>query len=313
MRSFTRVMMIGLLLTGCAGGSAASPASSESPPVGSALLPSGSSSPSVGPSDSPPPPTSLAADSLAEVLVEGLSLRAEPSRGAEAFGVLAFGELGFVLSGPVEADGYSWYHLASVRPPTDEGCDGEAAKPLHCYPWTGWAASGTPDGDAWLGRLDPHCPEARDTETYRALLPATRLACAGDDPWTLGAYLAPMTQGRGCYPVYITEPAWLDGPCNFLFPQPEESEFDASTEIAVHVHPTLGSCGLADGPCPFTDLKGSWVEIVGHLDDAAAGACAAVLTGTFEEAPYPPPDPDLVIFQCRQRFVATEVRAASAP
>jgi hypothetical protein len=271
-----------------------------------------------------PSPTSpgesetLGVDQLAEVLVEDLRLRAAPGLNAESLGLLPAGEPAYVVAGPRAADGYEWYQLASVREPYRSDCGEPAPPALECSWWFGWAAAITPEGDPWLAPLDPGCPSDRDTGTYIALTAATRLACAGPEEWHLVAYLAPEAAGRGCGPtVWTVIPAWLGG-CSLIFPQPEERQFDEVTVLHVVAHPSLGNCSSGDmAACPFEALKGSWVEMVGHLDDPAAATCESALTFWFESATpppqVPPPDPDQVVFSCRLAFVVTEVRAAAAP
>jgi hypothetical protein len=102
---------------------------------------------------------------------------------------------------------------------------------------------------------------------YLSMDALTRLACASDYEWRLVAYLAP-SGGRGCFPVWLVDPFWMDPSCSFFFPQPVESEFDGDTSLQGFIAPELGACG--PGGCPFDELKGSWVEVVGHLDDPVA-------------------------------------------
>lgn len=308
------IFLLGIL-TAC-GGSASSPAPSTSEvaqSVPASAAPTGTAEPTASQSGV----AGLAIDTLARVAVSDLSLRARPSLRAEQLGILPSGEPAYVVAGPVEADGYAWYQLASVRQPYTGSCGDPAPAPsLACADWFGWAAAVTADGDRWLIPMDPECPAERDTQAYLPLLPALRLACAGDDEWRLTVYLAPETEGRGCYPVWVTTPYWLGG-CNLLFPQPVESQFDSDERIHPSVHPDLGTCGLGTEPdCPFDALKGSWVEMIGHLDDPAASTCRSELgpaVGEGEEAPYPPPDPEQVVFACRLALVVTEVQATSAP
>jgi hypothetical protein len=286
-------------------------ASAASPPLSDAAKTASASA-----SQSPSLAAELVADGLAEVLVDHLTLRSEPGTGAERIGLLPLGEPAYVVAGPVEADGYRWYQLASVRQPYGGTCGDPAPKPsLECAVWFGWAAGVTPDQDRWLGFRDADCSSARDTEAYLARLPAERLACAGSGEWRLTAYMAPSSEGRGCYPVYVVDPGWLDPSCNFLLLQPEESQYDSFEDLQVFVHPDLGSCTLgADrSDCPFEALKGSWVELTGHLDDPAADSCVPVLSSNFEEPPYPPPSIDEVVFGCRTRLVVTGVKPIPAP
>jgi hypothetical protein len=308
---FSRGIVVSLVavLTAC-GGSAASPSASTSEPIQSVdISPTGTAVGSSGPTACLTDDGPLQPDCLAKVLVRELNLRAQPSTSSGSLGHLRLDEPAFVVDGPVEADGYAWYQLGAVRPVYD--CADDAA--LACGEWFGWAAAVTPDGDRWLAPLNPLCPTERTTEAYLSLLPAERLACAGNDEWKLTAYIAEQ-DGRGCMPVWYTVPVWLSG-CTLLFPQPVERQFDEDTRLQTFLHPDLG-CGYPAQPsCPFTGLTGSWVEMTGHLDDPAASTCEAKLSDEFPDMsdPPPPPDPDQVVFACRLALVVTTVRATSAP
>ncbi|HET7082737.1 MAG TPA: hypothetical protein VFJ00_03390, partial [Candidatus Limnocylindria bacterium] len=144
------------------------------------------------------------------------------------------------------------------------------------------------------------------------LLPAERLACTGDGEWQLSVYLA-EEGGRGCLPIWITEPRWLFAQCTLLFPQPVERELDEDARIQPFVHPGLGTCiySLYEAGCPFAPFKGSWVVMVGHLDDPAASTCTTKLSDALpiDFDPPPPPDPEQVIFRCRLALVVTGVSA----
>ena len=181
-------------------------------------------------------------------------------------------------------------------------CGGEIPE-FQCTRWVGWAAAATPSGDRWIVPLDPDCPPGRDTATYLSMDAATRLACTGDDEWRLIAYIA-APGGRGCMPIWNVDPFWMDPSCSFFFPQPVEREVDSDTSLHGFIAPELCECG--PGGCPWDDLTGSWVEVVGHLDDPVAETRAYVLNSQVDEGPSPPPDPDLAVFGCRLGFVVTE-------
>ena len=258
--------------------------------------------------ESPEPEGQVAADRLVRTTVDDLSVRAEPSTGAARLGILDAGATGFVIAGPVEADAYTWYQLVGAD--STDACSSETP-PFACADWVGWAAGSTPEGDRWLEPIDPDCPTERDTTAYLSIDAPTRLACAGGDEWRLVAYLAPATQGRGCMPAWLVEPFWMDPSCSFFFPQPVESTFDADTSLQGFIPPELGECGR--GGCPFDELKGSWVEITGHLDDPVAKTCTPVRNESIGESQVPSPDPDLVAFTCRLGLVVTDVSPISPP
>jgi hypothetical protein len=214
----------------------------------------------------------------------------------------------YVNAGPVAAEGYDWYQVASVRQPYRGDCGDPAPAPsLECSTYFGWVAAADTNGTPWLEDASFACHDGRDVEAYLAMLPAERLACAGNEEWTLRAYVPPMEGGRGCLPAYVVTPDWLDGSCNFTFLQREEREDDAFEGLQVFLSPELSACiGFNGDDCPFTALKGSWVSVQGHLDDPAASTCEAV-PSDLVPAPDDPPDPDAVIFGCRLAFVVTAI------
>jgi hypothetical protein len=322
MNRVARAGILSVILASCAAPDAATPpdsdmttsdaASPEATAVASETADAGTPSVSAVASPSAQDASEPVIDGLAEVIVDDLSVRDGPTTTAARVGLLPVGERAYVVDGPVEADGYRWYQLASVAQPYVGTCGDPAPEPsLACAVWFGWAASASADGQPWLAARAAQCPTARDTAAYLSLVPAERLACAGSDEWRLRAYVAPQTEGRGCLPVYVVDPFWMDASCNLLFLQPEETQFASFEGLQVFVPPDVGSC-TADSTaqpsdCPFESLKGSWVEVTGHLDDASAGACVPVLSGSFEEAPYPPPSTDEVVFRCRTQLVVTGV------
>lgn len=302
-------LLTAFLLIGCASPAATAPPLSASPSSsGGAFGTPASGEATVSVSGSPSPAatvssevTLLEVDALAEVRVDSLNVRAEPALDGRRLGTPSSGDLAYVVAGPTEADGYTWYQLASVRQRSRD-----CTPSVDCNSWFGWAAV-TQQGDEWVVPRKIDCPTAHDIEAYLSLWPAERLACAGDDAWTIVAYLAPKQGGRGCFPVWA--PAWLG--CTLLFPQPEESEFDDDTRLGVSVSPELEGCAnLTDPACPFEALKGSWIEITGHLDDPAARTCHS---GPSNSSDPPPPYPDLLVFVCRQQLVVTKVTHSGAP
>jgi hypothetical protein len=314
MKSFALLVAIALVVGGCS-----QPGASQTLPA--SLAPSASAGASAAGSSEPTPAPSRAAglyvDGLAEVRANDLNLRAQPSTSSASLGKLSAGEPAYIVDGPVEADGYQWYQLASVREPYVPPCgDPEPAPSLRCGTWFGWAAAGPPDGDPWLVPLDPQCPTERTTDSYLTLLHAERLSCAGSDEWHLTVYLA-EEGGRGCLPIWITEPRWLFAECTLLFPQPVERELDEDSSIQPFVHPDLGTCisSLYESGCPFAPFKGSWVQMTGHLDDPAASTCTTKLSDALpiDFDPPPPPDPEQVVFGCRLALVVTAVEPTDAP
>lgn len=301
-----------MAIAGCAAPAAQeSQAPPTTPTVAPSELPSASAtlaSEAPTPTTTPQPTAApVTVDELAQTTIPDLSVRTQPSTAGVRLGVLPAGETAFVIAGPVEADGYTWYQLGSPGSYSVADCGGDSPL-LQCADWIGWAAGITPEGDRWIVPFDPDCPPGRDTTTYLAMDALTRLACAGNDEWQFLAYLAPPG-GRGCFPVWLVDPSWMDPSCALFFPQPVESEFDVDTSLQAFIPPHLGIC--PPGICP--ELRGSWVEIVGHLDDPVAATCAYVLNSMFGEAPSLPPDPDLAVFRCRLNFVVTQVTVTTPP
>lgn len=309
-----------LVLAACAGPSGGASPSSSGAVSGPVSAPAASAAPaSAGTESSPSMEASSSAsaralpvDTLARTTVEGLAVRAEPTTAAERLAVLEAGERVYLVRGPVGADGHPWFLVAPAEDRISTDCSDETSTALVCATEIGWVAAASADGDAWLETVDPGCPAQRDAEAFLGLEPAERLACAGDGEWRLVAYLAPSTEGRGCFPVWLVDPGWLDGACNFLYPQPVERAFDTDTSLQVFVPPELGSCG-PEG-CPFDSLKGSWVEIVGQLDHPAAQECTMVLNSSIDgEPPYPPIGPELTVFNCRLNFVVNDLQPTDPP
>ena len=297
-----------LLLAACASPAAqsespASVAPSDSPANSASTRAPASVEPSAEPA------AAVIVDTLARTTVENLTVRTEPSTSADQLGLLPEGKIAFVNAGPVEADGYTWYQLGSPGIVSEAECGGETPQ-FQCTSWVGWAAATTPTGDQWIVPSDAECPPERDTATYLSMDAVERLACAGGDEWRLIAYIA-APGGRGCMPAWNVDPSWMDPSCSFFFPQPVQRELDEDTSLQGFIAPELGECG--PGGCPWDDLTGSWVEVVGHLDDPVAETCTYVLNSQVDEAPSPPPDPDLAVFRCRLNFVVTDLAATTPP
>jgi hypothetical protein len=302
-----------LLLAGC--GTSATPSVVSGSPTVSASAAESQTATSQGMTPSPsatatPDSTEPEVDAMAEVLANGLSLRSHPSTDAELLGVLQAGYLAFVVDGPVEADGHRWYLLASSGQPSTTECDSAEPPSLEGCSYFGWAAGTSVDSDRWLERRDVDCPSERTVDTYLAMAPEVRLACAGHQKWKLRAYIAPLEGGRGCYPGWVTNPGWLDAQCGFFYPQPTNDEFDDDSRLQSFISPDFHasfSCPPDDGllTCIRDELKGSWIVMTGHLDDPAARRCKPELTGLV---PQDLPDRTWVAFQCRLRFVVTNIR-----
>lgn len=253
----------------------------------------------------------LAVDSMVVTLVPDLNVRSEPRLSGKSRGTVPSGEVAFVVDGPVKLDGHPWYLLASDSP-----CADPDDPRFPCQFWMGWVAGASEGGSPWIRPEPEACPPGRlDVSLYLSSTGLRRLSCFGDASWTLRAYIAPSAGGRGGTSIFSTEPGWLDTWGSIAFPQPEQTKFDNSSELAMHVHPDLG-CSFGGGTpgCPFEALAGQWVIIQGHLDDPAAATCRPIYNPLWVdsvEEPLPPlPDLAEVVLRCRATFVATDVQPA---
>ena len=166
-------------------------------------------------------------DALAQTTVGGLTVRTEPSMWPSSSA--SSQQAAFVLAGPVEADGYTWYQLGSPGIASVAECGGEIPQ-FQCSSWVGWAQPPLRRETGGLCRPMRSARPERDTATYLSMDAVERLACASDDEWRLIAYIA-APGGRGCMPVWNVDPFWMDPSCSFFFPQPVERELDEDTSL----------------------------------------------------------------------------------
>jgi hypothetical protein len=252
----------------------------------------------------------VAADTLAETTVDRLTLREDPRLGGRVIGIAALGLRAWVIRGPVAADGYQWFRLKAA--PAAGRCEGRIEPDdMSCSDWIGWAAGLTPSGDVWLTAAAVDCPQELDLRAYLSLTHDERLYCAGSDNWTLRVYVPPLEGGRGCLPVWVIDPAWMDGSCTLTFPQPVKRRLDEDSRLQMFTPPRLNACDEAVQACWWQEDKGQWLTITGHLDDPVAQKCRPVLSDAFaDEDVGPPPDTDLVVHACRLHFVVRSVDKA---
>lgn len=309
------IAMLGIL-TACGGPLTAPSEAGPGSGTGSPSEVAQTSSPSLVPTASPAA-RPVGIDSLVESVVDDLSVREEPSLSAARVGTAPAGLRAWVVDGPVEADGYRWFMLTGAP----EDADDQAAcleiaeqADSSCLRWIGLAAGVTPSGDEWLRPAAVDCPQARDLGSYLSLTPDERLFCAGGEEWRLRVYVPPLVGGRGCLPVWVTDPGWMTGECTFTFPQPVQRRLDQDTSLQMFTPPELNSCGQP-GVCWWEKHKGEWVVVTGHLDDPVARKCRPVLSDSFEleEEVGPPPSADLVVYRCRLHFVVSSVTEVAAP
>lgn len=256
--------------------------------------------PTASPSAAGPlDPDVLEVEGFAEVVADRLQVRAAPGLGSDLVQTDCYGYpagadgcppliLGrddspwlltsvYLLDGPVTADGYDWYLVAT-----------ESQGTLY---WNriGWVAAG--DGeDAWLIRREVTCPaepiELADV-TFAAISPLTLLYCLGGREITVRGYYTDPPPGEPLEGDCTSEPAWLV--CTWgghiLRVEPGTWAGDAN-HLELHLHPDIGAMPPRPG----------WIEVTGQFDHPAAHECG---DGS--------PASDLF---CRVAFVVTGARSA---
>jgi hypothetical protein len=266
--------LLAVILGGDQDGVATDPSASAS------VLPSVSGSSSATPAESASPTPSPTPEGapvipnlgIAAVTTDGLNIRSGPSDGAEVLGDLARDQRLFVIGEPSEADDFRWYRVATL---TDR--------------LIGYVATPIEAGDPWIEQEEIDCPISPMTaESLGALHPLEALHCFGN-----GEIVVTGTVDPPCCPSdspYVFTPEWL-GP-----------------QIAVYLNAGAGNHIPFRGH-PDSDLEapspGAVVRVTGHHEDPAATTCRATLD---PEAPgeSEPPNPALVILDCRSTFVWTD-------
>src|SRR6266480_3924929 len=151
-----------VFLAGCAAPNARSAPSGTPPGVPQPSVTASPATPSEPITSSSPAAGGIVVDGLAKSTVDSLTVRAKPGTAGAQLGTIDAGQLGFVLAGPVSADGYAWYQLAALGLPPAAGCEPPMrTTPFSCPDWLGWVADGQPRGQ-WVeavGHLDD--PAAR--------------------------------------------------------------------------------------------------------------------------------------------------------
>ncbi|HEY8922302.1 MAG TPA: hypothetical protein VIN32_06700 [Candidatus Limnocylindria bacterium] len=286
---------------------------SPTPSASATTLGSGTPAPSQSASTTPTPSPSPAAsaiviDGLAKSTVDGLRVRATPGTAGALLGTIDTGQLGFVVAGPVSADGYAWYQLAALGLPPNAGCEPPfLTTPFNCPDWLGWVAAGQPGSQPWLAATTLPCPaspmnlEALINEPA-PLGPRTaleRLACSGSTSIRFRGWWPQNPGGLGglCGPVVKPNPDWLV--CqniNYNGLVISESAGFEGVGMKISIDPATG---VTMPP------RGQWVEVVGHLDDPAARDCAPLAVGEQ--------DPVKVVLTCRSELVAESVTPVGGP
>jgi hypothetical protein len=282
-------------------GGTGQPGTSPTTSLSASATASVSASASATASPSGTPGEAITADSLVITLVDRLTLRGGPGLAGEAMWVLPEGVVAFVIGGPEELDGYSWYQLSGLGIPYGSGC---VTPPpgglLECPAFLGWVAAAGPDGTPWLAPAPtPDCPAGPHDVVSISQMPFTlRLICFGDEELTLRAWWPEIPETEPApteCPAAGTDIEWLacvDPTVAGLAADPNEGP----GRLVVAIDPASGVT---------MPERGQWLELTGHFDDPAAADCA--------DPPSAQDDPGAAVFNCRLQFVLTAVTPASGP
>lgn len=280
------------------------PVAGEADPTASARP----ATPTPRPTPSPAPiggaDVELEVDGLAQVLAEGVTLRAEPGTQTRRIGELPQGDVGFVVAGPTIEDGYAWYQLAAVDP-YGASCQQQPPGSLACQEWFGWAAAGATDGEPWLAALETACPARGDLAGLIALKPLEGLSCFGAESMSVRVYRSANRPAGECF-AHPIDPPWLASACLALAFEDDESLYPSGDALVVHqsLAPAEACLDERDPNCPVAPWEGRWVQINVHFDDPAAEDCRAL------DNAVPIPDPDATVLRCRAALVLTGVDSA---
>jgi len=292
------LVVLTMLLAACVGSPTSTP-STSSASIAASPGPPRTPVPTLAFPTSLPASATLAVDSWAKVVVDRLNIRERAGTDAPSLGLLPTGSAGMIAAGPVEADGYDWYALAAPGLPYASGCaTNQDPSILDCPIWFGWVASSDGQGNPWIVPAELECPAAPTTiAQVTGIQPGVRLACFGSRPLDF-AGMIDLIPGDGYYP-FAWEPRWLADPLD---------AFGLGVEDPTHsfYSPTT--------PWPFLPLRfpngpyagwerGDLVQIRGHFDDPAATTCHI----SPPDFPGSVPDPNFLVFSCRERFVVEQV------
>jgi hypothetical protein len=246
--------------------------------------------PSVEPSPSAP---QLPQDSVVKVVTTDLRVRSKPEvsdSSVKLEPLLDAPRLLFVMDGPVEASGYTWYEVAPI---------GDAATTVELP--IGWVAAADKDGTPWIQEVTPDCPSRPTSVKALWRIDAVlALACFGETPITVPARLAQPEATCGIDIGWTIEPDWLGSTC----PQPRfliESTTEAGLSINSIIDPSLDVSRWKPGVDPEDWVA---VRITGRFDHPAAATCHGVSNG--EPVPY---SRDRIVLSCRATFVITKIAA----
>ena len=215
--------------------------------------------------------------------VNRLRLRVEPGTSAETPGSLNRGTRVFVLDGPRDATGYTWYRVV----PMAAGTPG------------GWIAAASQSGVPWIEEAEPTCPDQPSSVAdLIALSEGERLACFSGVPLTLSARVALCNcdiEGPTIDPPWFAgRPGAEGGPLVLTEAEPGAPISLGENAVLLVVDPQ----GDVADPVPV----GESVEVTGLFDHPAAAACT-----TSENGADPIPS-----VGCRFAFAVTSLRAGDS-
>lgn len=268
--------------------------------------PTASGSASSAPSNGRPDPSALTIDSIVSTTVERISVRSGPSVDAERLGSVELGTVGFVVDGPVDADGFRWYQVSALGLPPNTGCTGPfVTDPYNCPAWFGWLAGAGENGDPWLATHEIECPDPSSLEELALGRTALeRLACFGSESFVFRAWWPEMPDDAGPGGACVSQ----DAPSGWLLCQSSndngvtigEDQGFGGIGVSISIDPAIG---VAMPP------RGRWLELRVHLDDPAAQSCGDDAAGTMAEERVPE---EWVLF-CRSELVVESVAAVDGP
>ncbi len=272
----------------------------SSPAASFSASPGESSSPGASASDSPG--AGFSPDAIVATAVDALTLRATPGLEGDVEWRLPEGTLGFVIGGPAEADGLTWYQLSGMGLPYASGCvTPEPGELLECPAWIGWLAAEAEDGTAYLASAEPPpCAEPPPTIVSLSEQPYTlRLICFDSEPLTFTAWWPEVPDDAGLggeCAASASDVGWLV--CQNLNDNGlGADDTESGDRFKVTVDPASGVT---------MPERGQWVEVTGHFDDPAAQDCGQAAEAMETDAGE-------LVFNCRLQFVANAVVVTTAP
>jgi hypothetical protein len=282
-----------------------SPAAAPSEVVAETATPAPSDTavPSATPSPTPPL-QEISVGMTVTPVIDGVTLRESPGTGGTRIGTLAQGSQTYVLDGPVDADGYTWYQLSGPGLPTASGCVSPVpTAPLECPTWLGWAAVGDPDDEsAWFAPTTVECPDpAEETDAFVTLPQIFALPCYGDAELTFKAFYSELPEGGlgGTNCTDDTAIMWLY--CLDIGYY-QVTSAPGAVPMTLYVDPASGVT---------LPERGTWLLIRGAFDHPDSTLCASAAEHDNKQSPLP--DPEYAVVVCRTHFVPTAVEETVAP